>query len=80
MFILGWYISRNPKLMVSPEKGLAWFKISMRGQVIGFIVYQIAAILALFHYSYIALGITFFMWVFWAILSKDDKEEEDDEI
>ena len=79
MFILGWYISRNPKLMVSPEKGLAWFKISMRGQVIGFIVYQIAAILALFHYSYIALGITFFMWIFWAILSKDDKEEGEEE-
>ena len=51
MFILGWYISHNPQLMVSPAKSLTWFKISMRGQVIGFIVYQIAAVLAMFHYS-----------------------------
>jgi hypothetical protein len=42
----------------------------MRGQVIGLIVYSLATILA-FYSAWLALALTFFMWVFWAIITKD---------
>jgi hypothetical protein len=47
----------------------------MKGQIIGITVYAIATIIA-FYSPFIALLLTFFMWIFWAIVSKNNEEEE----
>lgn len=75
MFLLNLCIVNNKHLMMNPQKSLPWFKNMMRGQVIGFLVYEAAAVLALYN-STAALVITFFMWVFWGISTKDDREED----
>ena len=74
MLLLNVCIINNKNLMISPEKSMPWFKNMMRGQVFGIIIYAIAAIIA-FYYPAIALLISFAMWVFWAIVSKDNDEE-----
>jgi uncharacterized membrane protein len=74
MFLLNLCIINNKHLLVSPAKSLPWFRNMMKGQVIGFLVYEGAAVLA-FYYSVPALILTFLMWVFWGISTKDDREE-----
>ena len=75
MLVLNWAILKNSYLLLDPQKSIPWFKSMIKGQFIGFLMYQVAAVLAI--YSPIAaLGITFVMWVYWAIFSKDSKDDE----
>jgi len=74
LLFLNVYIISNKHLMVSPEKSIPWFKNMMKGQLVGFLIYEGAAVLALY-YSVPALVVTFLMWVFWGISTKDDKED-----
>lgn len=74
MLLLNICIVSNPSLLVNPGKSLPWFRKMMTEQVIGFIAYEAAAVLAMYH-SIAALAVTFFMWVFWVFASKDEKEE-----
>lgn len=74
LLLLNMCIINNRKMMIAPEKSIPWFKNMMRGQVIGIIIYAAAAIIAFYSIT-LALGITFFMWVFWAVVSKDTDEE-----
>jgi len=72
MMLLNLVIINNKHLVVS-EKSIPWLKNMIKGQIIGFIIYEAAAVLALYYYIP-ALAITFFMWIFWAMLSQDKKE------
>jgi uncharacterized membrane protein len=64
----------NTSLLVSPEKNIPWLKTMIKGQILGFFVYETAAILALY-YSVPALIITFLMWIFWAVATMDKKNK-----
>lgn len=75
MLFLNLGIVKSPQNIINPAKSLPWFKNQIRQQVAAFFVYAIAAIVA-FYSSAIALGITFSMWVFWAIVTKDSDDEE----
>ena len=46
----------------------------IKGQIIGVISYGIITVFALY-FSKIAIIMTFFMWVFWAIATKDKVED-----
>lgn len=74
MYFLNLGIVYNKKLLLSPEKSLPWFRTMMRGQLLGMLIYAVAVIAA-FYSPYISLGITFFMWVFWAVKTQDNDEE-----
>lgn len=75
MLLLNICIVSNKHLIMHPNKNLPWFKKMMKGQVLGFIVYEGAAVLALY-YPMLAIMVTFFMWVFWVIVSRDHKDDE----
>jgi uncharacterized membrane protein len=75
MLILNLGIIKSPQNMIDPEKSLPWFKNQIRQQIVAILVYGVAAIVA-FYSAPIALGITFLMWVFWAIVTKDTDDEE----
>lgn len=77
MLFLNLYILQNKRFLVNAEKSIPWFKEMVKGQIIGIVCYGIITILA-FYYSKTAITLTFFMWVFWAIATKD-KEDEFDE-
>jgi uncharacterized membrane protein len=74
MLLLNIIIINNTKLLVSPEKSLPWFKNMIKGQIVGVLVYAIATVVA-FYSATTALLLTFGMWVFWAIVTKDTEEE-----
>ena len=74
MLLLNLYILRNERLLITPEKSIPWIKRMIKGQIIGIVSYGIITILA-FYFSRIAIVLTFFMWVFWAIATKDEDEE-----
>ena len=78
MLFLNLSIISNKYTLISPVKSMPWFRGMIRGQVIGFLVYELNAVLAL-KYSTAALAVTFAMWVFWIIMTKDDKEAAADE-
>jgi len=73
LFLLNVCITKNKKLLVNAEKSIPWFKNMMKGQLIGFALYEFAAVLAIYS-SIAALIITFLMWVYWG-LSTVDKDE-----
>lgn len=75
MLLLNLGIINNPKIIINPAKNLPWFKNELKYQIMGISVYAIAAIVALY-VPVIALVITFLMWVFWAIVTKDSDDEE----
>jgi uncharacterized membrane protein len=75
MLILNLGIIKSPQNMIDPEKSLPWFKNQIRQQIVAILVYGVAAIVAIYS-APIALGITFLMWVFWAIVTKDTDDEE----
>jgi len=75
MLLLNVGIMKNSHLLIAPEKSMPWLKSMMKGQIIGIIMYESAAVLA-FYSSVTALLITFLMWVFWGISTKDDKEDD----
>lgn len=75
MLLLNLGIIKNQKIIINLEKNLPWFKNELKLQFMAIIVYAVATIVA-FYSSTIALVITFLMWVFWAIVTKDNDEEE----
>lgn len=75
MLFLNLGIINNQKLIINPNKNLLWFKNEVKQQVLAIVVYAVATIVA-FYSATIALSITFMMWVFWAIVTKDTDEEE----
>ncbi len=74
MFFLNLGILKNPKFIVNPEISIPWFKTQMKQQILAISVYFLASFLA-FYSPTISLGLTFLMWVFWAIVTKDSDEE-----
>lgn len=75
MLILNLGIINNPKIIINADKNLPWFKNQVKQQVMAILVYAIATVMA-FYSPTIALAITFLMWVYWAIVTKDTDEEE----
>lgn len=74
MLLLNICILKNKRLLLNQEKSIPWFKGMIKGQVIGIASYGVTTIMA-FYFSKIAIVLTFFMWVFWAIAMKDNDEE-----
>ena len=74
MLLLNVGIVSNTKLLVSTEKSLHWFRKMIKGQLIGVMVYGIAALIA-FYSPTVALLMTFAMWIFWAIVTFDTDED-----
>jgi len=74
MLLLNICIVNNKKIIIDPDKNLPWFKNMIKGQIIGITVYAFAAIIA-FYSPFIGLALTFGMWVFWAIATKDREED-----
>ena len=75
MLLLNLGIVNNSKIIINPDRNLPWFKNQIKQQCIAILVYAIAAVLA-FYSPTIALAITFLMWVFWAIVTKDTENED----
>ena len=74
MLLLNLGIVNNPKSIINADKNLPWFKNQIKQQGLAILVYAIAATVA-FYSPTIALAITFLMWVFWAIVTKDNEDE-----
>ena len=74
MLLLNTGIVSNAKLLVSAKRSLPWFRKMIKGQIIGVLVYGIAAFIA-FYSPAVALLMTFAMWIFWAIVTFDTDEE-----
>jgi|GEM_PF-1092550 len=77
MLLLNLGILRDKKIIINPGKNLPWFHNMIRGQIIGTVVYAFAAMIA-FYSAFISLALTFGMWVFWAIATKDTDDEMED--
>jgi len=75
MLLLNLGILKNAKSIINPEKNIAWFKNQIKQQIVAICIYAVATIIAFF-YPTIALILTFLMWVFWAIVTKDTDDEE----
>lgn len=75
MLLLNITIIKNPSLVLKKNTSLPWFKTQVKQQVLAIVIYAIAAFVA-FYSPAIALGITFLMWVFWAIVTKDTEDEK----
>lgn len=67
-------LTRHKKLLINSDKNLPWFRDMFKGQVIGITVYTIAAVVA-FLSPAISLGLTFLMWIFWAMNLKDTNDD-----
>lgn len=76
MLLLNLAIVRNKKIIINPDKNLPWFNNMIKGQIIGIVVYAFASIIA-FYSAFIALAITFGMWVYWAIATKDTDDDRE---
>ena len=74
MLLLNTGIVKNKKMLLNADKSMPWFKNMMKGQLAGLSVYVIATFIA-FYYPAVSLLMTFAMWVFWAIVTKDDDQE-----
>ncbi len=75
MLFLNLGIINNPQIIINPDKSLPWFKNQIKQQKMAILIYAIATIVA-FYSPTIALALTFLMWVFWAIVTKDTDDEE----
>ncbi|MEO6916549.1 MAG: TMEM175 family protein [Chitinophagaceae bacterium] len=75
MLLLNLSIINNPQVISNPAKSLPWLRNQVRQQLLAILIYATAAILA-FYSSAIALIITFLMWVFWAVVTKDTDDED----
>jgi uncharacterized membrane protein len=74
MLLLNLGIVRNKTIIINPDKNLPWFNNMIKGQIIGIVVYAFASIIA-FYSAFIALALTFGMWVYWAIATKDTDDD-----
>lgn len=70
MLMLNIYIVKHPNLLVEMASVL-WFRKMMSGQLIGFIIYEFAAVIGMY-YAGLALALTFGMWVFWLINTRGE--------
>ena len=75
MLLLNLGIINNKKAIINAEKNLPWFKNQIKQQCMAISIYALATVVA-FYSPMIALGITFLMWVFWAIVTKEKDDEE----
>ncbi len=75
MLLLNLSIINNPNVIINKETSLPWFKNQVKQQLMAIIVYAAAAVIA-FYSPAIALGLTFLMWIFWAIVTKDTEDEK----
>jgi uncharacterized membrane protein len=78
MLLLNLCIMQNKKLLLDPDKSIPWFNKMIQGQIVGVVCYIVTALIA-FYFSKIALVLTFLMWVFWAIATKDNTDDFDGE-
>ena len=74
MLLLNICILQNKRMLINQAKSIPWIKGMIKGQVIGIASYGTITIMA-FYYSRIAIVLTFFMWVFWAIATKDKEDD-----
>lgn len=74
MWLLTRCLLHYPRLLASPANAVAWLKPLTRYQLAGFLAYEATAGLALY-YPTPALVLTFLMWVFWAVVNRDDAQE-----
>lgn len=77
MLLLNLGIINHSKNIINPDRNLPWFKRQIRQQIAAIAVYGIAALLA-FYSPAVSLSITFAMWVFWAIITKDASEDDEE--
>ena len=70
MLMLNACILRQKKLLLDPKKNVPLIKSMMGGQIAGVIAYGLITVIA-FYYSRVALFLTFCMWVFWALVTRD---------
>lgn len=70
MLMLNTGIIKNKHLMTSADKSLPMLRSLQKQQIMGVVLYAASSVIALFNVA-IALAITFFMWVYWAIATKD---------
>lgn len=77
MLLLNLCIMQNKKLFLKPGKSIPWLKGMIKGQVIGVFAYGVTTMIA-FYFSKVALLLTFLMWVFWAVATRDKDDEFDD--
>ena len=77
MLLLNLCIMQNKRLLLNPDKSIPWFKGMIQGQIIGVIAYGLTTMVA-FYFSKIAIILTFLMWVFWAVATRDKDDEFDD--
>ncbi|MEI6114003.1 MAG: TMEM175 family protein [Burkholderiales bacterium] len=75
LLLLNVAIVKNPRLLVNAKLDIPWFHNMIRGQIIAVATYAFAAALAFFS-SYAALAITFLMWVFWTIATRDGNKSD----
>jgi uncharacterized membrane protein len=75
MMLLNIGIVKNSKAIINPSKNLLWFKTQIKQQLLAIGVYAAAAFIA-FYNATIALALTFLMWIFWAIVTRDKDDEE----
>jgi uncharacterized membrane protein len=73
MLLLNLGIINNQRFIIDPKTNITWFKKQMKQQVFAIAIYFIASVLA-FYLPYFSLMLTFFMWVYWAIVTKDTAE------
>jgi uncharacterized membrane protein len=75
MLSLNLGIIKNTKNIINPVENIAWFKNQIKQQIVAIFIYIVATIIA-FYYPTVALILTFLMWVYWAIVTKDTYDEE----
>lgn len=74
MFLLNVGILSSKEVIINSEKNVSWFRGQIKQQLTAIAVYTIATFLA-FYYPTIALAMTFLMWVFWAVVTRDESDE-----
>lgn len=74
MFLLNVGILYSKEVIINSEKNVSWFRGQIKQQLTAIAVYTIATFLA-FYYPTIALAMTFLMWVFWAVVTRDESDE-----
>ncbi len=74
MLFLNLGIISHPQNIIASGKNLPWFATQIKQQIIAICIYASASVIAFFSPS-IALSLTFLMWVFWAIITKDTSDE-----
>ncbi|HNE50021.1 MAG TPA: TMEM175 family protein [Chitinophagales bacterium] len=71
MLLLNNEIISHPDIIIAPDKNIEWFKQLRNQQVKAVFIYIFASVLSIFS-PICSLFTTFAMWVFWAIVTKED--------